>query len=135
MPISLLADVLIATVACGFALMGVVGFVNPQRIAGFFHIQASPDYRNEVRAVYGGFGILIAAALIGSIGVVGLISGDVRTGVLLTVALATGGMALGRIVSSLFDRAQTAVPAIFLGIEVAGVTFLLAAIVLDMPTV
>ena len=63
------------------------------------HGADGPESRSEVRAVYGGFGLAIAAVLGLALAVPGL-----RIGVVLTVAFALGGMAVGRVLSRLVDR-------------------------------
>ena len=69
------------------------------------------DARNEIRAVYGGFGIAIAALLV-------LVSGNatLRPGVMLAVAVALLGMAAGRVVSLLIERTGKW-PVVFLVME------------------
>ncbi len=71
---------------CGFFLiMGVVALARPAVVTGFFGIlEIPPDMRNEVRAVYGGFGVAPAIVLHACI-----TSEAIRSGVLLTVAVAT----------------------------------------------
>lgn len=87
-------------VAAFFALMGLVALGMPERILATFGMPAlTPDGRNEVRAVYGGFGVAIAALLVASAGVPAL-----RSGVLAAVATALGGMAAGRVVSAAVER-------------------------------
>jgi hypothetical protein len=45
--------------------MGITALVRPQVIGHFFRVRFdSLDGRNEVRAVYGGFGVAMAAVLI-----------------------------------------------------------------------
>lgn len=89
--------VIIAT-AVFFAGMGVYGLAAPERlIAPFGTTLAGPTGRSEVRAVYGGFGLAIAAVL-----GYAAVAPDVRTGVMITVAAALAGMAAGRLVSA-FD--------------------------------
>lgn len=83
-----------------FAGMGVYGLAVPARLVAPFDISlGSATSRAEVRAVYGGFGLAIAAMLM-----VALTSPELRTGILLTVAAALAGMAFGRVVSALDGR-------------------------------
>lgn len=83
-----------------FAGMGVYGLAVPARLVAPFDISlGSATSRAEVRAVYGGFGLAIAAMLM-----VALTSPELRTGILLTVAAALAGMAFGRVVSVLDGR-------------------------------
>ncbi|MFX0580718.1 DUF4345 domain-containing protein [Nocardia nepalensis] len=55
--------------------------------------------RYEIRAVYGGFGLAMAAML----GVAATHDGALRTGIMFTIGIALGGMALGRIISAVID--------------------------------
>ncbi|MBW8711787.1 MAG: DUF4345 family protein [Mycobacterium sp.] len=58
--------------------------------------------RSEVRAVYGGFGLAIAGVL----GYAAVADGDLRKGILITVAAALAGMAVGRVAAAILgDRA------------------------------
>lgn len=83
-----------------FAGMGVYALATPARLVAPFDIGlGSPASRAEVRAVYGGFGLAIAAVL-----VVALAAPDLRAGILLTVAAALAGMAFGRAASALDGR-------------------------------
>jgi hypothetical protein len=57
--------------------------------------------RSEVRAVYGGFGLAIAGVLVYA----AINPGDVRTGIVIAVAAALGGMAFGRLAAAVLgDR-------------------------------
>lgn len=72
-------EVAIFIAALGFSFMGVVAILRPELVSAQFGIhKLSINGRNEVRAVYGGFGIAAAAAL--------------------------SGMASGRILSFVLDR-------------------------------
>lgn len=77
--------------------------------------------RDEVRAVYGGFGLFMALAL-----VVALRQSELRDGILFTVSVALGGMAAGRLVSAVIDRAIDRAPLGFLVLEVIVAVMLLA---------
>src|SRR5262245_17361463 len=51
-------------VAVFFVGMGLVGLIAPERITAIFGTPALPlPHRNEVRAVYGGFGVAIGVLL------------------------------------------------------------------------
>ncbi|MFG1707449.1 DUF4345 family protein [Nonomuraea sp. M3C6] len=120
-----MSDVIIGVVAVFFAGMGVYGLVAPGTLVAPFGIRvASADGRNEVRAVYGGFGLATAAALaLAAFGV-----GTLRDGVLVAVALALGGMAAGRVVSMLLERPSRCYPTgFYLVVEVGLMAALLAA--------
>ncbi|MGP4055410.1 DUF4345 family protein [Mycobacterium sp. 4D054] len=89
-----------AGAAVFFAGMGVLALVAPAWVVALFGVAlGSGAARSEVRAVYGGFGLAIAAVLI-----VAITTPDLRSGVLVTVAAALAGMAAGRLVSALDGR-------------------------------
>ncbi|MEU6137424.1 DUF4345 domain-containing protein [Nocardioides sp. NPDC047086] len=120
------ASLTIAVIGVFFLAMGTYALVAPSALVAPFRLSArSPESRSEVRAVYGGFGIAMAAVL----GVAALDIGDIRAGAVTTVGLALIGMAGGRLVSRLFDPAVRFYPIWFyFGIEfVAGTALLLSA--------
>lgn len=113
-------DIAIFGVALGFALMGLMALARPASIGNYFDVQfTSVDGRNEVRAVYGGFGLAIALAL-----VLATRMPELRAGVIACVALALAGMAAGRLFSAMIERPGFW-PWTFCGIE-AGAAALLA---------
>lgn len=80
--------------------MGAAALVNPNNVFRYFGIDAAtPDIRNEVRAVYGGFGIALAALLL-----IGSTLPAYAPGIRLTVAVALLGIATGRIVGFCLER-------------------------------
>lgn len=115
----------VVVAALFFAGMGLVALARPAMIWAPFGVAPStPAARNEVRAVYGGFGIAIAALLVAALGV----DGDIREGILLAVATALGGMALGRVVGFAVERPDGWFPApFFLAVESAAAVGLLLA--------
>jgi hypothetical protein len=119
----MLGNIIIVLAACGFALMGIGAIMKPNVVTQQFGIpQLSVAGRSEVRGVYGGFGLAMAAVL-----VVALALPDLRTGITITAAVALLGMAAGRTVSALIDRSLPRVALLYLGIEVVmGVLLLLA---------
>jgi hypothetical protein len=111
-------------VAILFALMGIIALTKPWRILELFGISvATADGRNEIRAVYGGFGIAVCLLLTAT-----LWRESIRPGVLIAVAAALLGMAAGRIVSAVIDRTLGRYPLIFLIVEVVLAVMLLAAL-------
>ena len=118
-------DALVYLVAAVFAGLGLYGLARPAGVLATFDVAVeSAEGRNEVRAVYGGFGLAVAALL----GVAAAGEGGVREGILVAVGFALAGMAAGRLVSALADRHASAYPvATFLGIEIAAAALLLAA--------
>jgi hypothetical protein len=92
--------VLAAAVAVFFLGMGVIALAAPERIWAIFdQTVLSPAARNEIRAVYGGFGVAIALVL-----TLALREPALRPGVFLGVGMALGGMAAGRVVSACIER-------------------------------
>jgi len=83
-----------------FALMGIASIVRPTLTAAQFGIlELGREGRNEVRAVYGGFGLAMSSMLVAA-----ALAPEIRMGVTLTISLALAGMAFGRILSALIDR-------------------------------
>ncbi|WP_093604484.1 DUF4345 domain-containing protein [Lentzea waywayandensis] len=90
---------IIVVAAVFFLGMGLYALVAPAALARPFRILVNaPESRSEIRAVYGGFGLAIAAVL-----TFAAIDDGIRQGVVVTVAAALAGMALGRLVSRLAD--------------------------------
>jgi hypothetical protein len=106
----------VAVVALFFAGMGVAAVVRPAVIwAPFGVAPTTPAARSEVRAVYGGFGLALAALLV----LADDQAADFRDGVLVAVAVALFGMAAGRVLSALVEpRALLGFPGFFLLVEV-----------------
>ncbi|MFI5623759.1 DUF4345 domain-containing protein [Nocardioides sp. NPDC051685] len=120
------ASLTIAVVGVFFLAMGTYALVAPGALAAPFHLSAqTPESRSEIRAVYGGFGIAMAAVL----GAAALDIGDIRAGAVTAVGLALIGMAGGRFVSRLLDTPVRFYPIWFyFGIElVAGTALLVCA--------
>ena len=111
-------------VAIGFAAMGTAALVRPAFIwAPFGAVPTTPEARSEVRAVYGGFGLAIAALLVLTDDSAGL-----RDGVLVAVAVSLFGMAAGRVVSALLEpRTLLRAPGFFLALEIGVAALTLAA--------
>jgi hypothetical protein len=105
--------VLTYLVALFFLGMGLVALADPERVVAYFGIATlTVDGRSEVRAVYGGFGIAVAALL-----VFALQSDRLGAGILAAVGLSLAGMAAGRLVSRLADGGAGFYPRLFLGLE------------------
>jgi hypothetical protein len=119
----MLSIVLTLSVAVFFALMGGLALAKPGRILAPFGVQSlAVDARNEVRAVYGGFGIAVSLLLTATLWLEAI-----RGGVLVAIAVALLGMAAGRVVSAAIDRTLGRYPRIFLVVEVVLAGMLLAA--------
>jgi hypothetical protein len=90
----------IAVIGVFFAGMGCYALAAPTAIIRPFGITlGGAAARSEIRAVYGGFGVAIAAVL----GYAAVASGDIRSGIAVTVGVALAGMAFGRLVSAMLD--------------------------------
>ena len=119
----MLPTLILAALALAFALMGIGALVSPTVVTRQFGIPSlTPDGRSEVRAVYGGFGLAIAAVLVYAI-----VDPELRTGIALTVAVALFGMAAGRLISAVLDRSLSKVAALYLVIELVGGALLIIA--------
>jgi len=119
----MVGNIIIVLAASGFALMGIVAIVKPKVITQQFGIpELSVAGRSEVRGVYGGFGLAMAAII-----VVALVIPDLRTGITITAAVALLGMAAGRVTSALIDRSLPRVALLAIVVEVImGVLLFLA---------
>lgn len=96
-----MSDAVVLVVAVGFALMGAGALARPADVLGQFGVAVgTAEGRNEVRAVYGGFGLALAAVL----AVAALGDADIRDGVVLAAACALAGMAAGRLLSAALER-------------------------------
>jgi hypothetical protein len=111
-------------VALGFTSMGVTALVRPNLVPAQFGTSAeTSDARTEVRAVYGGFGVAMAVLLV----VAALQSDGMRDGVALTVGIALGGMAAGRLIGMAIERPRRWDPTTtFLIIEIVAAAALVA---------
>ncbi|QKG27110.1 DUF4345 family protein [Actinomadura verrucosospora] len=119
-------DVLVVLVAVFFLGMGVLGLARPRTLIAPFGITlGSGEARTEVRAVYGGFGVAMAALL----AYAAATHGGSRTGIVLTVAAALAGMAFGRLVSRAADKPAAFYPIWFyFWVELVGAAVLVAAL-------
>lgn len=121
-----MGGVLIWLIAAFFLLMGIYALAAPAALIRPFGVSLeSPTSRSEVRAVYGGFGLAIAAVL----GYAAFRGGDLQKGILITVGVALVGMAVGRIVSAVVDARTPFYPNWFYCLfeAVAGAGLLLVA--------
>jgi hypothetical protein len=115
---------LVGIVAALFLIMGLYALIDPQATLEVFTSQKfNPDMRNEIRAVYGGFGVAVAGVLLATLWV------PVFTfGARLTVAIALLGMAMGRIVSFSIEPAASNAPGLFLIVEITLAAMLLGSL-------
>lgn len=83
-----------------FLCMGLGALVRPHWVVSFVQlVPTTVDARNEVRAVYGGFGIAVSLLL-----VYATQNAEIRSGVVLAVAVSLLGMASGRVISLFIER-------------------------------
>jgi hypothetical protein len=103
----------IIVAALFYAMIGLAALLRPERLLeGFGILVGTPDSRNEIRAVYGGFPLAVAGLLVFC-----LTGTPFANGILLALALASGGIAAGRLVSAGIDRQLGLFPAIFTVLE------------------
>jgi hypothetical protein len=116
-----LATILVSLFFLG---MGVLALAAPERITATFGLPSlTPEGRNEVRAVYGGFGVAMSVVLASA-----AVSPVIAPGVLVSVGAALAGMAAGRIVASLVERPRGFYPCWFYcAAETVGAAVLFAA--------
>ena len=106
-------------IALAFFGMGLAALIKPRKIGDYFEVRFdSVDSRNEVRAVYGGFGLAMSAALL-----LALRAPELRAGLVTAVSLALAGMALGRVIGAAVERPGRW-PVFFGGIETLGAALL-----------
>jgi hypothetical protein len=118
-------DLLTLIIAAGFGAMGLAALARPRDVLAQFGVAVDTvEGRNEVRAVYGGFGLVVAALLT----VAALGDPATAEGIQVAVAFALAGMAGGRLISAAMEPPRAAYPVwVFFGIEVAGAAALLVA--------
>jgi hypothetical protein len=120
-----MSDVLALIVAVGFAVMAFGALARPRVVLAQFGVDVGTvEGRNEVRAVYGGFGLAVAALLT----VAALGNPSTADGILVAVAFALAGMAGGRLVGAAAEWPRSAYPVwVYFAIEVGGAAALLVA--------
>ena len=118
---------LISSVALFFLGMGLYALAAPASLIRPFGVTLQrPESRAEVRAVYGGFGLAIAGVLMYA-----ALNPSVGQTILITVAVALAGMALGRLISAVVDERTAFYPNWFYFlVEVVLATALVLAVVL-----
>ena len=90
---------LISAVAVFFLGMGLYALAAPAALIRPFGVTLSrSESRAEVRAVYGGFGLAMAGVL-----VYAALHPSTSDAILITVAIALAGMAVGRLISAVVD--------------------------------
>lgn len=115
---------LITTVAVFFLLMGVAALRRPPMVLALFGTEVRHrDTENEIRAVYGGFGVAVAGLL-----AYGLVDPVLRPGLVAAIAFSVLGMAAGRVCSVAIDRGAGFYPCLFFAVEIAIAAALLVAL-------
>lgn len=123
-----MVSLLIIAVAVFFGGIGVVALWRPALVLGLFGTTVTTsEGRNEVRAVYGGYSVAMSVLLVGSLAMPAF-----RPGILLCVAVAMLGMAIGRLISFVIDGRSGFYPLLFLGVEAAVFAFLLGAVLVGV---
>lgn len=90
----------VSTVAVLFFAMGLAALIRPAFVVGLYSLRPdTADARNEVRAVYGGFGLVMGGLLL-----LALRDEALRPGILLSVGVALAGMAAGRLIGFAIER-------------------------------
>jgi len=119
------SDAVVLVVAAAFAAMGVGAMARPGLVLAQFGVAVDTvDGRNEVRAVYGGFGLAIGALL----AVAALADPATADGIVVAVAVALGGMAVGRLIGSAVERPTSAYPVwVYFAIELSAAAALVAS--------
>ena len=123
---SVVDTAVIVAIGVFFLGMGVYALAAPAMLVQPFGITLEQSTsRSEVRAVYGGFGMAMAAVL----AYAAVDAGSHRTGIVLAVGVALAGMAFGRLVSAVVDGRTAFYPNWFyFGVEaVAAVALLITA--------
>lgn len=101
----------LSIVAFFFFCMGLGAIVKPKLAETIMKLGIDNAVaRNEVRAVYGGFGLFTAILL-----VVSPQLPELQKGIILTVAISLAGMASGRVVSFFIEKPTLLTLSFFLG--------------------
>lgn len=119
-----MTTLLVTTVAVFFLAMGLAALGRPAMVLALFGTEVRHrDTLNEIRAVYGGFGVAVA-------GLLAYASVDPVLGPGLVAAIAIGvlGMAAGRLCSAAIDRGAGFYPCLFFVVEIGIAAALLAAL-------
>lgn len=102
-----LATVIDIVIGLFFLAMGGYALAAPAALIRPFGMRTEHAVaRYEIRAVYGGFGLAMAAML----AIAATHDGSLRSGIMFTIGAALGGMALGRVVSAVIDDRTSCYP-------------------------
>jgi hypothetical protein len=121
---------LIVLPALFFFGMGVAGLARPAFVLGLFGVRVdTASGRSEVRAVYGGFGLVVAALLASVV----LAPQPWSSGIVVTVGASVGAMAIGRMIGAIWERDFSPYPTLFFAlVEAALCASLLGAAALQL---
>jgi hypothetical protein len=120
----MLRSLLILPCAAFFAWLGSMALRHPRELLRGFGIEVDGvDGMNEIRAVYGGFPLVMSLGLLLSLWRV-----ELRVVVPLAVAFAMLGMAVGRLISIAADHSAGRLPIVFLAVEALVAAALVAAV-------
>lgn len=113
----LVADLLVAWPAIFFLGMGLMALTRPAHVVDRFGTEVETlDGRNEIRSVYGGFGVAVAVLLAWAI----VTDGRGELWIPSVIAVLCFGMAAGRVLSLVADRTRgSAVVWRYVGLELA----------------
>ena len=119
-----MSAIVLAVTGLTFIAMGLPALVRPAGMVRYFGLTATTaDLRNEIRAVYGGFGVAFGGLLLATI----VALPAYAPGILLAAAVALLGMAGGRLLGFTCERAGRW-PWVFGIIEVAAGAALLTTL-------
>lgn len=103
----------IVLVMLAFLGMGLGALISPHQVTQQFGISSlTAAGKNEVRAVYGGFGLAMAFMLL-----VAIYQPELKAGICFTLSAALAGMAFGRFVSWSIDKSIARMPLFYLLLE------------------
>jgi hypothetical protein len=124
---TIVENALTVGVAIFFFYMGLGALIDPNTTLSYFSAgPLGPDMRNEVRAVYGGYGIAICLLLLATLWI-----SSIKTGARLAVLVSVGGMAGGRILSMMMETPAGEFPLTILIVEIVLVAMLAGALTLQ----
>lgn len=103
-------DLLVLAPAAFFFGMGAVGLVRPAFVLGLFGVRVdTASGRNEVRAVYGGFDLVVAALLASVV----FAPQPWSTGIVVALGASVAAMSVGRILGAILERDFSPYPTLF----------------------
>lgn len=111
----LIQTIVVLVIAILYCWMGYKALASPTAITGIFDVpDVTGAMKNEIGAVYGGFGFAFGISLI----VAFFRRSSVATGVILCLGILTLGMAAGRAISFCLLQPDNRYPMLFMGMEI-----------------